>query len=129
MIDPNIINRQPCITPPDDAVNFLTALCDEYNMPLPTLHWMQCEADGETGGWYRHGKGEIYIVANGHPVVDSHSIAHEFAHYITEEGHGPAMYAALLDITERFQMDYNYMVSIEAEYQPQHLVGGMFLRV
>lgn len=128
MIDPNIVNRQPCVTPPDYAVNFLKALCDEYDMPTPIIHWMMCEADGETGGWYVHNRGEIYIVANGNPKCDLHSIAHEFAHYITEEGHGSAMYATLLDITDRFQMDYDYMAAIEAVYQPKHLIYGIIKR-
>ena len=129
MIDPNIVNRQPCIPMPDWAANLFAQLCEEYDMPMPTVHWIAMEKDGVCGGWYVHDKQEIIIVASGQYLDDAHSIAHEFAHYIVNDSHSPEMYAALLDITERFEMDYDYMWKIEMGYQPNHLVRGLVRRI
>ena len=81
--------------------------------------------DGYTGGWYAHGKGEIVIVSNGDYLTDSHSLAHEFAHYVTEEGHNTRMYMQLFDIVERLGLDRDYMMDIEWHYQPTAFISGL----
>lgn len=128
MIDPNILHKQGVIDTPHRARHFIAQLCDEYSMPIPLVYWIPAEPNGEIGGWYAHGTGEIYIVSNGNWMADQHSIAHEFAHYITDAGHSPEMYAALVDIAERMELDYTMVSLIELMYQPKQFLLGEIMR-
>lgn len=110
---------------PGWADAMLDQLSEEYNSPRPKVCWIQSGADGYTGGWYAHGTGEIVIVANGNFTVDSHSLAHEYAHYLTEQGHNSTMYMQLFDIVERLGLDKWYMMDVELDYQPTQLISAL----
>ena len=129
MFDLNeIYHSNKHIEMPQWAKDMVNELCQMYDKPRPDICWLESGTDGYTGGWYAHDTNEIVVVADGNFRTDSHSLAHEFAHYVTNEGHTSTMYMELFNIVERLGISRNYMISIEWDYQPTRFASALMKR-